>query len=125
LATDPAGKPSKTKFEVTDAQLTAVVEPDDGTTGPVILIDRSCGIYTCTTYFNRQETNDFANAGSLAAACGLLVAVPPLAAVCAAYYSVIVFQAMRARDRGMCLKIKQPIYPPALIPDIYSGGYCT
>ncbi|MGB2743609.1 MAG: hypothetical protein WBC28_03950 [Candidatus Microthrix parvicella] len=45
-------------------------------------------------------------------------------AACAVYAAAIVYQANRASNRGMCLKLKYPRFgPKGYVPDIYKSGY--
>jgi hypothetical protein len=90
------------------------------------------GYATGTLYLNRLETKDVATAGPLAGAvlCGIVAYfTPPGGLACGAQASAYVVQAVRAENRGMCLKIKfSPPVAPFVVPtwpDIYRGGYCT
>ena len=103
---------------------------------PAVVFTR--GIATSTLYFNRVETRDIAGAGVFGGACGVIMRALPkgygiaAGALCALAISSIVFQAKRAEDRGMCLKIKMAVIrdaagnltPVAAWPDIYRGQYC-
>jgi len=90
----------------------------------------TCGILTCTVYLNKLETKDAANAGSLAITCAALGLIhPSLAIICGSQAGVIIFWALRAKERNQCIKIKYPtvivVGTTVLVPQIYSGGYCT
>lgn len=94
------------------------------------------GRVTSTVYFNRAETLDLASAGPVGAGVcwagvtKIPVVGVPVGVICGAELSFASIQAIRARNRGMCVKLKYTnVTPPGLpVPphwwDIYDGKYC-
>jgi hypothetical protein len=89
------------------------------------------GIVTSTVYFNKSWTKDMVAVGEGGEAfCTLVDAIPvvgpPLGVACTLEAVAVAVQAVRADNRGMCLKLKF-VHPPVgiVVPDIYRGRYCT
>ncbi|MDX6705637.1 MAG: hypothetical protein QOK16_2339 [Solirubrobacteraceae bacterium] len=81
------------------------------------------GWVTGTVYFNKKETRTISEFQIATMAC--VAAVPAWLKPVCAYAVVWTTQARRARDRGMCLKVKFLLANPVdHWPDIYGGGYC-
>jgi hypothetical protein len=81
------------------------------------------GWVTGTVYFNKKETRTISEFQLATMAC--VAAVPAWAKPVCLYAVVWTTQAKRARDRGMCLKVKFLLGSPVdHWPDIYGGGYC-
>lgn len=83
------------------------------------------GYFSSTLYFNKLETADFADGEAVAAGlCGTITyAYPPAGLACFARAGEIIYQANRAENRNMCLKMKYA-HGGAYWFDIYSGKYC-
>ncbi len=85
------------------------------------------GIVTGTIYFSKGETSNVAIGGGFAnLACSQVP--PPGNAICSAAVATWMAQAARAKEKGMCLKVKFTQAPPPAFqhwPDIYGGGYCN
>lgn len=82
------------------------------------------GWVTGTVYFSKGETAAITEGGpGVIAVCGTFVP-GPYKAVCLTAVAWTI-QANRARNRGMCLKVKFVLVSPGTHwPDIYRGGYC-
>jgi hypothetical protein len=122
-ATGADGASVPTRFVIDGSTLTQVVE-HAGAAYPVVADPRTCGVVTCTYYFNKRTTKDLSGATKAAAVCGLLLKFPIATAGCAASAGVVAYQADRARNRGMCLKIKYTKHAAVWWPDIYRGKHC-
>jgi len=83
---------------------------------------------TRTVNLNRAETKDVADGGDVAGAalCGVVAAFTgPGGAICGAAAGPFVVQAIRADNRGMCLRVRQSKpFPGVVWPDIYRGPDC-
>lgn len=79
------------------------------------------GYVTGTIYFSKGETAVAARGEAWVCA-----ALPrPASIACTLAIGPVSWQARRARDKGMCLKIKFVMPDPRQYwPDIYGGGYC-
>ncbi|MCU1372251.1 MAG: hypothetical protein JWO77_3445 [Ilumatobacteraceae bacterium] len=123
-ATDADGHPVPTSFRVDGNVLIQTVQ-HRGASYPVVADPNTCGVTTCTYYFNKQQTRDLAKLPTATAVCAFLYKFPIFAAGCASAGAVVAYQADRAKDRKMCLKIKYTRFGVTVWwPDIYSGRYC-
>lgn len=123
-AVDANGNPVATHFAVDGSTLVQVVE-HRGAAYPVVADPNTCGTVTCTYYFSKTQTKDLSTITKAAAICAFLLKFPIAAAGCGAAAGVVAYQADRAKNRNMCLKIKYTkVGVTVWWPDIYSGKYC-
>lgn len=124
-ARDARGASVETRYRIDGSTLVQVVD-HRGAAYPVVADPKTCGVVTCTYYFGKKATKDVASGASAGALCsGVLKVLPVAAAGCGAAVAALAVQANRAKNRGMCLKVKYAKGPfPVWYPDIYSGSYC-
>lgn len=123
-ATDANGQPVATHSSVDGSTLIQVVD-HQGAAYPVVADPNTCGTFTCTYHFSKTQTKDMSTITKAAALCAFLLQFPIAAAGCGAAAGVVAYQADRAKNRGMCLKIKYTkVGVTVWWQDIYSGKYC-
>lgn len=123
-ARDANGSVVPTRFRIEGSTLVQIVD-HHGAAYPVTADPTTCGTATCTYYFGKKATKDIAASSIVGGGCGLLKVVPLVAGGCLVAFASVNVQANRAKNRGMCLKIKYTRFGPTVWwPDIYSGKYC-